>query len=557
MILLLLAASQVSVFSSAKTQPSKASPQVPLRTASSAEFHDVAQLKPAGKTVTPEMFGAIGDGRVHYLSEKYTSISEARKAYPNVRDLKITIDGAAFQQAVDKASEDHGEVLAERSYVISSPIVMRDNVIVDGNNKGLVRNDRSRGGSLNFGFLFGDHAPYGFNKEENHGAGYDFYDVREPMKIGQSSLTLKNPADASLFKPGQLVLITSSVRRGMNLSKVTLPYHVTMARIERIDDARLSFEYPFDEDVDAVQICANGNFDSHLEINFGGVQNVVLRNMTIDASQITGSQYAYKCHIDNIRLIDGVRLVGMNAMAHSTFTNITGTFSWRCMEIKTGSHDLLVRNIHGTYKPIAGFPQAVDAISIGQYNRNVTVDGFEIDFGDSVPKIANINFHSRKATISNGTVICRKLTEPFVRFYNERYVDNPLFGCYGNTLKHVTFHGGPGMKTVFELGNGLSPNAGKRKDNWVTQKKLSKGKHKSQATDEEKEDLYDAPKTADVPPSANIIENCLFDGGARSATAKFQSGHGNVIVNCEFPSAKMKASRTFLSNNTMRANRFK
>lgn len=521
------------------------------------KFPDVAQLKPAGKTFTPEAFGAIGDGKIHYLSEKYSSLSEARRTYPHVWDLKITLDGAAFQQAVDKASEDQGEVLAEGNYVITSPIVMKDNVIVDGNNKGFLRNDRSRGGSLNFGFLFGDHAPYGFNKEENHGAGYDFYDVKEPMKVGQNSLTLNKPGDASLFEPGQLVFITSAVRRGMNLSKVTLPYHVTMARIEKIEGARLSFEYPFDENVDAVQICANGNFDSHLGINFGGVQNVVLRNMTIDASQITGSQYAYKCHIDNIRLIDGIRLVGMNAMAHSTFTNITGNFSWRCMEIKTGSHDLLVRNIHGTYKPIEGYPRPVDAISIGQYNRNVTVDGFEIDFGDAVPRIANINFHSRKATISNGTVICRNLTEPFVQFHNERYVDNPIFGCYGNTLKNVTFHGGAGMKTVFELGSGTNPNADKRKDNWVTQKKLSKGKHKSQASEDEKEELYDAPKTADVPPSENTIENCLFDGGARTATAKFMGGHGNVIANCKFPRAKMKASRSFLSNNTMRGNTFK
>ncbi len=343
----------------------------------------------------------------------------------------------------------------------------------------------------------------------------------------------------------------------MNLSKVMLPYHVTMARIEKIEAARLFFEYPFDENVEAVQICANGNFDSHLGINFGGVQNVVLRNMTIDASQITGSQYAYKCHIDNIRLIDGVRLVGMNAMAHSTFTNITGNFSWRCMEIKTGSHDLLVRNIRGTYKPIDGFPHVVDAISVGQYNRNVTVDGFEIDFGTGVPRIATINFHSRKATIANGTILCRNLTEPFVRFYNDRYVDDPNFGCYENSLKNGKFLGGPGMKTVFELGSGSSPNEGKRKDNWVTQKKLAKGKHKSQASEEEMEDLYDAPKTADVPPSANTIENCLFDGGARSASAKFQSGHGNVITNCEFTGARMKASRTFLSNNTVRANKFR
>ncbi|HOZ84141.1 MAG TPA: hypothetical protein PK191_01545 [Niabella sp.] len=78
--------------------------------------------KPIGKMYTPEMFGAIADGKVHPLSEKFSSIESARKEYPGVMDLNITIDGAAFQKAVDAASKDRGEILAEKNYVVNYPV---------------------------------------------------------------------------------------------------------------------------------------------------------------------------------------------------------------------------------------------------------------------------------------------------------------------------------------------------------------------------------------------------------------------------------------------------
>lgn len=521
----------------------------------STEIPNASDIHGTGKTVTPEMYGAIGDGTAHKLSEKYKTLAEAQKVYPGVVDLNITIDGAAFQKAVDMASLDNGEVLTEKNYVTNSPIVMKDNVIVDGNNKGSLRNDRSRGKMLAWAFLFGDHAPYGFNKEQNNGAGYTFYNVKESMKVGQNYLTLSNPADASSFKKDQIVMVVSSFKRNMNISKVKLPYHITMCKITQIEGSKLSFEYPFDENVDSVQISANGNYDNHTGINFGGVQNVTLRNMTIDAAQISGSEYAYKCHIDKIKLIGGVRLVGMNAMAYSTFTNITGTFSWRGIEIKTGSHNLLVKNIHGTYQPIEGYPQPIDAISIGQYNRSVTVDSFDFNFANSSPKISTINFHSRKSTISNGTITCPNLTNPFVKFYNEHFINDPSFGCYGNTLKNVSFTGGENMNTVFEIGDGAGINKDTPKDNWVTQKKMAhRANPVDKDDDKEMAEIFDAVKTADVPPQANIIENCIFRGGGLHSKIKLNSGKNNIIRNCDFKNASIKASNDFESENTLQNN---
>lgn len=515
--------------------------------------------KSSGAVLTPEMFGATGNGTSHRLSEKYKTIADARKDYPGVQDLNITFDGAAFQKAVDTASASGGEVAAEGRYVINSPIVMKDHVVVDGRNKGTLTNDRSRGKMLNWAFLFGDHAPYGFNKAGNNGAGYEFYDVNEPMKIGRDFLTLAHDADASAFKMDQIVMVVSAFKRNQNLSRVMLPYHVTIAKIVKLDGNRIHFEHPFDEDVDSVQICANGNFDSHTGINFGGVQDVTLRNLTIDAAQISGSEYAYKCHIDNIHLIDGVRLVGMNAMAYSTFTNITGTFAWRCIEIKTGSHNLLVKNIRGTCKPIPGFPKVIDAISIGQYNRGVTVDGFDIDFGAAAPRISTVGFRSRKAVISNGVITCTHQTTPFVTFHNEHYLADPRFGCQGNRLTNVKFHGGSRMKFVFEMGDGTAPNKDKRKDNWVTQRKLAHSQSKAARTGEpaDPDEMFDAPKTENVYPEGNLVEHCLFQGGGAHSAVSLKGGSGNIIRNCTFPDAHLKAAPAFLSSNELVNNTFR
>lgn len=53
--------------------------------------------------VTPEQFGAIGDGTIHPLSERYTTLLEAQAVYPHVTSLTQTIDWAACQAAENYA----------------------------------------------------------------------------------------------------------------------------------------------------------------------------------------------------------------------------------------------------------------------------------------------------------------------------------------------------------------------------------------------------------------------------------------------------------------------
>ncbi|WP_249964038.1 phage head-binding domain-containing protein [Escherichia coli] len=53
--------------------------------------------------VSPEQFGAIGDGTVHPLSERYATLAAAQAVYPFVTSLTQTIDWAACQAAENYA----------------------------------------------------------------------------------------------------------------------------------------------------------------------------------------------------------------------------------------------------------------------------------------------------------------------------------------------------------------------------------------------------------------------------------------------------------------------
>lgn len=65
--------------------------------------------------VTPEQFGAIGDGTPHPLSERYNSLAAAQVVYPHVTSLTQTIDWAACQAAENYA---RGKYLIQCPYAI-------------------------------------------------------------------------------------------------------------------------------------------------------------------------------------------------------------------------------------------------------------------------------------------------------------------------------------------------------------------------------------------------------------------------------------------------------
>ncbi len=53
------------------------------------------------KTITPQQFGAVGDGKTHPLSSVYASLAAAQAVYPFATSLTDEIDACAFQAAMD------------------------------------------------------------------------------------------------------------------------------------------------------------------------------------------------------------------------------------------------------------------------------------------------------------------------------------------------------------------------------------------------------------------------------------------------------------------------
>ena len=136
------------------------------------------------------------------------------KIFQGLKDLDITLDGAAFQKAIDIASKNKGEVIAEKNYAINFPLITRSDVIIDGNKKGFIYNDRSRSKNIHhLAFFFGNYSASAFYKSDNNSSGYILYDVKgdfsraELCTIGTTHLMFLR------LKSGQLVMVASAFKR--------------------------------------------------------------------------------------------------------------------------------------------------------------------------------------------------------------------------------------------------------------------------------------------------------------------------------------------------------
>lgn len=100
--------------------------------------------------VTPEDFGAIGDGTAHPLSERFATLSTAQAVYPFVTSLAQTIDWAALQAALNT-----GKPLRIKSiYVVGSKLTSSNkniSVIGEGPKKSKIIFSTTDGG---FDFTF-------------------------------------------------------------------------------------------------------------------------------------------------------------------------------------------------------------------------------------------------------------------------------------------------------------------------------------------------------------------------------------------------------------------
>lgn len=473
---------------------------------------------------TPEMYGAIADGRIHLLSEKYKNLADARADYPGVKDLTITIDGAAFQKAVDVTSANGGgNINCEKNYVINYPIETKNNVTIDGLGKGKIFNDCSRKKFVHhLAFFIGDHHPVAFNPNNEVPGAYTFYDVANPVLAGDNSVAIKDfEKFRDSFKIGQLVWLTSKEKYHQMKYAWFMAQSVT-CKITNIKEGRLYFEHPAEEPIDQPQVAGNGGIDRFMEITFSGVENVIIRNLTIDAGSLTNHTWGYKCLIENIKLINTTHLIVLNTLDRSTIRNVKGTYYKRCIEVKSGANHLTIKNIQATFKAPDTTKSSIGIISTGEYNRHIVIDSFFIDMKDSYCDQSIITLQARNATISNGKIESGSHTKPFIKFYNDYNVDKPEFAAYHNTIKNIIFNGNQRMPILFIIGD--PPD--------VIQRFLKEEK-----------------KTNFQWPVGNTIENCVMNGGNSLSKADLYGGWQNRIIDCKFVNTKLSFAESFLKEN--------
>jgi hypothetical protein len=69
--------------------------------ASSSVFQVPGNSKTPTNVSTPERYGTIGDGSSVAHSTRYPDLISAQVDYPGLKVFNITLDGAAFQKAVE------------------------------------------------------------------------------------------------------------------------------------------------------------------------------------------------------------------------------------------------------------------------------------------------------------------------------------------------------------------------------------------------------------------------------------------------------------------------
>ena len=75
-------------------------------------------------SVTPQNFGAIGDGTLHPLSERFSSLAAAKLVYPHATSLTDSIDWAAIQAAHDYAYANKRSVNIISRYYVNKPVAL-------------------------------------------------------------------------------------------------------------------------------------------------------------------------------------------------------------------------------------------------------------------------------------------------------------------------------------------------------------------------------------------------------------------------------------------------
>ncbi len=189
-------------------------------------------------------FGAIGDGRVHRVSEwieqrRFGSLRALRRAYPFVDDARWSIDEVAFELAKRALPPEGGTIHFPAGHYVTgrhSWRIWRDHVRLTG--EGADRTLLSTAPEIEDGLSLAPYRHIGWKE----GASDEYAFTAGSGQRGTSEMKLRLASAAADFSPGELVFI----RNGANRFDQDYGEFNVVAGAE--PDGTLRFEHPFGRD---------------------------------------------------------------------------------------------------------------------------------------------------------------------------------------------------------------------------------------------------------------------------------------------------------------------
>jgi hypothetical protein len=166
-------------------------------------------------TLNVRDFGAIGDGRLHPVSEwirdhRYPSLRVLRKEFPFVKDDDWTIDEIAFERAKAALPPDGGTIHFPAGHYVAGHQgwrIWRDHVRLTGD--GAEKTILSTGPAVAEGLVLAPYRHVGWLE----GASHEFPFTNDSGARGTDVLQFKSSEGLDAFSPGQLVFIRCGANR--------------------------------------------------------------------------------------------------------------------------------------------------------------------------------------------------------------------------------------------------------------------------------------------------------------------------------------------------------
>lgn len=376
-------------------------------TSGKASYLELAIGAPEGK---PEISNAVGV-RLAINQNKYDFTGEGLGIKMTGLAADANSNRVIMQNTLDwLASEGQGgriTLASEGHMTIDRPIDMRDRVIIDGRGA-LVDNvlDRNAEGAsylTDACFLLGIMSEQTTNR-------HDFQPAVEIVK-GSNLVTFSNPAATAGYAVGDVIRAIHAMETAGDGSKILLDHEFN--RVKSIVGGVLELEYPWgiaieDAGAGTMGVDPTGAWVANYSYRVSGPKGVTgdtgtpifildraeLHDLrmkmsgfdgTSNASHFTGRAGFFACHLSKITQ-EGVCYNGIygNAMTRSLIEDFSSPYWNRFLEIKVGTHNLVMRNLRG-WKSSAGInsTEQETLLSVGERAREVLIDGLDLDTGNS------------------------------------------------------------------------------------------------------------------------------------------------------------------------------